>query len=118
MRGLRPHIALARFPANMQLRRNIMKIKPLHDRIVVERVAEEAKSAGGILIPDAAQEKSTQGDVVAVGPGAPLDNGEVRALTVKKGDRILFGKYAGTEVKLEGSDYVILKEEDVLAVLK
>ena len=95
-----------------------MKIKPLHDRIVVERVAEEAKSAGGILIPDNAQEKSTQGTVMAVGPGAPLDNGDVRALTVKKGDRILFGKYAGTEVKLEGSEYVILKEEDVLAVLK
>ena len=95
-----------------------MKIKPLHDRIVVERVAEEAKSAGGILIPDNAQEKSTQGTVMAVGPGALLDNGDVRALTVKKGDRILFGKYAGTEVKLEGSEYVILKEEDVLAVLK
>ena len=95
-----------------------MKIKPLHDRIVVERVAEEAKSAGGILIPDNAQEKSTQGDVVAVGPGAQLDNGEIRELVVKKGDRILFGKYAGTEVKLDGDEYVILKEEDVLAVLK
>ncbi len=94
-----------------------MKIKPLHDRIVVERIAEDSKSAGGIVIPDNAQEKPTQGKVVAVGPGAVLDNGKVRALDVKKGDRVLFGKYSGSEIKLEGVEYVILKEEDVLGVL-
>jgi len=94
-----------------------MKFKPLHDRIVVKRLAEEQKSAGGILIPDNAQEKPQQGEVMAVGPGAYLDNGEVRALTLKKGDRVLFGKYSGSEVKIDGDDYVIMKEEDVLAVL-
>ncbi len=94
-----------------------MKIKPLHDRIVVERVAEDTKSAGGIVIPDNAQEKPTQGKVMAVGPGAPLDNGKVRALDVKKGDRVLFGKYSGAEIKIDGTDYVILKEEDVLGVI-
>ena len=94
-----------------------MKFKPLHDRIVVKRLAEEQKSAGGILIPDNAQEKPQQGEVMAVGPGAYLDNGEVRALTVKKGDRVLFGKYSGSEVKIDGDEYVIMKEEDVLAVL-
>ena len=94
-----------------------MKLKPLHDRIVVKRLAEEQKSAGGILIPDNAQEKPQQGEVMAVGPGAYLDSGEVRAMTVKKGDRVLFGKYSGSEVKIDGDDYVIMKEEDVLAVL-
>jgi chaperonin GroES len=94
-----------------------MKIKPLHDRIVVERIAEDTKSAGGIVIPDNAQEKPTQGKVLAVGPGAPLDNGKIRAPDVKKGDRVLFGKYSGAEIKIDGSDYVILKEEDLLAVL-
>ncbi len=94
-----------------------MKIKPLHDRIVVERLAEDTKSAGGIVIPDNAQEKPTQGKVLAVGPGAPLDNGKIRAMDVKKGDRVLFGKYSGTEIKIDGTDYVILKEEDVLGVM-
>ena len=94
-----------------------MKLKPLHDRIVVKRLAEEQKSSGGILIPDNAQEKPQQGEVMAVGPGAYLDNGEVRAMTVKKGDRVLFGKYSGSEVKIDGDEYVIMKEEDVLAVL-
>jgi chaperonin GroES len=94
-----------------------MKFKPLHDRIVVKRLAEEQKTAGGILIPDNAQEKPQQGEVMAVGPGAYLDNGEIRALTVKKGDRVLFGKYSGSEVKIDGDDYVIMREEDVLAVL-
>jgi len=94
-----------------------MKLKPLHDRIVVKRLAEEQKSAGGILIPDNAQEKPQQGEVVAVGPGAALDSGEIRALTVKAGDRVLFGKYSGSEVKIDGEELVIMKEEDVLAVL-
>lgn len=95
-----------------------MKFKPLHDRILVERVAEEEKSAGGILIPDNAREKPQQGLVEAIGPGAVLDNGKVREMSVKKGDRILFGKYSGSELKLEGKEYVIMREEDVLAVLK
>jgi chaperonin GroES len=94
-----------------------MKLKPLHDRIVVKRLAEEQKSSGGILIPDNAQEKPQQGEVMAVGPGAYLDNGEIRAMSVKKGDRVLFGKYSGSEVKIDGDEYVIMKEEDVLAVL-
>ena len=95
-----------------------MKFKPLHDRILVERVAEESKSSGGILIPDNAREKPQQGLVEAVGPGAALDNGKIREMSVKKGDRILFGKYSGSEVKLDGKEYVIMREEDVLAVLK
>ena len=95
-----------------------MNFRPLHDRILVERVAEETKSAGGILIPDNAREKPQQGIVTAVGPGAMLENGNVRAPSVKKGDRILFGKYSGSELKLDGKEYVIMKEEDVMAVLK
>ena len=95
-----------------------MNLRPLHDRILVERVAEETKSAGGILIPDNAREKPQQGLVAAVGTGAVLDNGKVRAPSVKKGDRILFGKYSGSEVKLDGKEYVIMREEDVMAVLK
>jgi chaperonin GroES len=94
-----------------------MKFKPLHDRILVERVAEESKSTGGILIPDNAREKPQQGLVEAVGPGAVLDNGNIREPSVKKGDRILFGKYSGSEIKLDGKEYVIMREEDVLAVL-
>ena len=95
-----------------------MNFRPLHDRVLVERVAEETKSAGGILIPDNAREKPQQGIVTAVGPGAILDNGNVRAPGVKEGDRILFGKYSGSELKLDGKEYVIMKEEDVMAVLK
>jgi chaperonin GroES len=95
-----------------------MNFRPLHDRVLVERVAEETKSAGGILIPDNAREKPQQGIVTAVGPGAILDNGKIRAPEVKKGDRILFGKYSGSELKLDGKEYVIMKEEDVMAVLK
>ena len=95
-----------------------MNFRPLHDRVLVERVAEETKSAGGILIPDNAREKPQQGIVTAVGPGAVLENGNVRAPDVKKGDRILFGKYSGSELKLDGKEYVIMKEEDIMAVLK
>ena len=95
-----------------------MKFRPLHDRVLVERVAEETKSAGGILIPDNAREKPQQGLVEAVGPGATLENGKVRELSVKKGDRILFGKYSGSEIKIDGKEYVIMREEDVMAVLK
>ena len=95
-----------------------MKIRPLHDRILVERVGEEQKSKGGIIIPDTAKEKPQEGRVIAVGKGRVLENGEVRALEVKKGDRVLFGKYSGTEVKLAGDDRLIIREEDVLAVLE
>ncbi len=95
-----------------------MKIRPLHDRVLVKRLAEEKKSAGGILIPDNAAEKPMQGEVIAVGNGKLLDNGQSRSLSVRKGDRILFGKYSGAEVKLEGTDYVVMREEDIVAVLE
>jgi chaperonin GroES len=95
-----------------------MKLRPLNDRILVKRREEEQKTAGGILIPDNAKEKPQQGDVIAVGPGARLENGDVRAMAVKAGDRILFGKYAGSEVKVDGDDYIIMREEDVLAVVE
>ncbi len=95
-----------------------MKIRPLHDRILVERLEEEEKTKGGIIIPDTAKEKPIQGKVVAVGNGKILENGEVKPLDVKEGDRILFGKYAGTEVKIEGSEYLIMREDDVLGVIE
>lgn len=95
-----------------------MNIRPLHDRIVVKRMEEEKLSPGGIVIPDAAKEKPIKGEVIAVGSGKLLDNGEVRALDVKAGDKILFGKYAGTEVKVDGTDYLILREDDVMGVFE
>jgi chaperonin GroES len=93
-----------------------MKIRPLHDRIVVKRWEEEKTSPGGIVIPDTAKEKPIKGEVVAVGTGKLLDNGEARALDVKVGDKVLFGKYAGTEVKIDGNDYLILREDDIMGV--
>lgn len=93
-----------------------MKIRPLHDRIVVKRWEEEKTSPGGIVIPDTAKEKPIKGEVVAVGTGKLLDNGEARALDVKAGDKVLFGKYAGTEVKIDGNDYLILREDDIMGV--
>lgn len=95
-----------------------MKIKPLHDRILVRRLEEDTKSAGGIIIPDNAKEKPVQGEVVAIGNGKVLDNGQVRAVAVKAGDKILFGKYSGTEVKLDGTEYLVMREDDVMAVLE
>jgi chaperonin GroES len=95
-----------------------MKIKPLHDRILVRRLEEDAKSTGGIIIPDNAKEKPIQGEVVAIGNGKVLDNGQVRAVAVKAGDKILFGKYSGTEVKLDGNEYLVMREDDVMAVLE
>jgi chaperonin GroES len=95
-----------------------MKIRPLQDRVLVKRVAEEAKTKGGIIIPDSAKEKPAEGEVVAAGPGAVLKDGKVRALSVKKGDRILFGKYSGSDVKIDGEDHLIMREEDILAVLE
>ena len=92
-------------------------IKPLYDRVVIRRVEEEKLSAGGIVIPDSATEKPIQGNVIAVGDGKALDNGTVRAPKVKVGDRVLFGKYSGTEVKLDGTDYLVVKEDDIFAIL-
>jgi len=95
-----------------------MKIRPLHDRVVIRRMEEERKSAGGILIPDAATEKPVQGEVVAVGNGKILDNGETRSLDVKVGDKVLFGKYSGTEVKVSGEDLLVMREEDIMGVIE
>ena len=92
-------------------------IRPLHDRLLVKRREEDQITSGGIVIPDAAKEKPVEGEVIAVGKGKPLDNGESRALEVNIGDKVLFGKYAGTEVKLDGVDYLVLREDDVIAVL-
>ena len=94
-----------------------MNIRPLHDRLIVKREAEERKSAGGIVIPDTATEKPTFGKVIAVGKGKSLENGEIRPLDVKVGDKILFGKYSGTEVKVDGEELVVMREEDVMAIV-
>ena len=95
-----------------------MKIRPLHDRVIVKRVEQERKSTGGIVIPDTAAEKPDQGEVIAVGPGKRNDEGKREPLDVKVGDRILFGKYSGSEVTLDDVEYLIMKEEDVLAILE
>ncbi len=95
-----------------------MKIRPLQDRLIVKRVAEENKTKGGIIIPDTAKEKPLEAKVVAVGNGKILEDGKVRALDIKAGDTILFSKYAGTEIKIEGEDHLILREEDVLGVIE
>ncbi|GAB4265303.1 MAG: co-chaperone GroES [Methylomicrobium sp.] len=94
-----------------------MKIRPLHDRVIIKRVEEETKTAGGIVLPGSAAEKPSQGEVVAVGSGKALDNGQVRALEVKVGDKVLFGKYSGSEVKVDGEELVVMREEDIMAVL-
>jgi chaperonin GroES len=95
-----------------------MKIRPLHDRVIVKRLESETRTAGGIVIPDSAAEKPVQGKVVAVGKGKILEDGNVRPLDVKVGDKILFGKYSGTEVKVDGDDLVVMREEDVMAVIE
>ena len=94
-----------------------MKLRPLQDRVLVRRIEPEAKTAGGIFIPDTAQEKPTEGEVVAVGPGMRDEEGKVQPLEVKSGDRVLFGKWSGTEVKLDGEDLMIMKETDIMGVL-
>ena len=94
-----------------------MKFRPLHDRVVVKRIDAEEKTAGGIIIPDTAKEKPQQGEVVAVGPGARGEDGKLVALDVKTGDRILFGKWSGTEVKIDGEDLLIMKESDIMGIL-
>ena len=95
-----------------------MKIRPLHDRVIVKRIEEERKSAGGIVIPDTAAEKPDQGEVVAVGKGKKDDQGKLIPLDVKVGDKILFGKYSGTEVKVDGEELVVMREEDVMAIIE
>jgi chaperonin GroES len=95
-----------------------MKIRPLHDRVIVRRLEEEEKTKGGIIIPDSAKEKPLEGKVIAAGKGKIMENGEVRPLDVKEGDRILFGKYAGTEVKIDGEEHLILREEDILGIIE
>ncbi|MCP0913011.1 MULTISPECIES: co-chaperone GroES [Legionella] len=95
-----------------------MKIRPLHDRVVVRRLEEELKTAGGIVIPDSAKEKPMRGEVIAVGTGKPLDSGDVRALAVKVGDEVLFGKYSGTEIKINGQELVVMREDDIMGVVE
>lgn len=95
-----------------------MKIRPLQDRVIVKRLAEEERTKGGIFIPDTAKEKPQQGEVVAVGKGKVADDGKLVKLDVKKGDRILFSKYAGTEVKIEGEDHLIMREDDILGIIE
>ncbi len=95
-----------------------MKIRPLHDRVIVQRLEEEEKTKGGIIIPDTAKEKPQEGKVIAVGTGKILENGTKLALDVKVGDKILFGKYSGTEIKIEGEEFLMMREEDILGVIE
>jgi chaperonin GroES len=94
-----------------------MQVRPLHDRVLVKRHSEEERSKGGIIIPDTAKEKPIQGEIIAVGQGRIGDDGKLRPLDVKKGDKVLFGKYAGTEIKIEGDEYLMMREEDILGVV-
>jgi chaperonin GroES len=107
-------------PALLKSRRNIQmkKIRPLHDRVIVRRLEEERKSAGGIVIPDSAKEKPIQGEVIAVGTGKILEDGKVRPLDVKAGDKVLFGKYSGTEVKVGDEELLVMREEDIMGVVE
>ena len=93
-----------------------MQVRPLHDRVLVKRFSEEERSKGGIIIPDSAKEKPIQGEVVAVGQGRTTEDGKIRPLDVKKGDRVLFGKYSGTEIKIDGDEFLMMREEDILGV--
>ena len=95
-----------------------MKFRPLHDRVLVRRVAQEEKTSGGIIIPDTAQEKPMEGEIIAVGPGTYGDDGEIRPLSVKAGDRVLFGKWSGTEIKVGNEDLLVMKESDVFGVIE
>lgn len=94
-----------------------VQLKPLHDRVIIERLDDETVSAGGIMIPDSAKEKPMRGKVVGTGPGKMLDNGQLLPLGVKAGDEVLFGKYSGTEVKLEGTEYVVMREDDIMGIV-
>jgi chaperonin GroES len=95
-----------------------MELRPLHDRVLIRRVEQEAKTTGGIIIPDTAQEKPMEGDVIAVGPGARGEDGKVRPLDLKPGDRVLFGKWSGTEIRLDGEELMIMKESDVMGIVE
>ena len=95
-----------------------MKVRPLHDRVVVKRLEEEEKTVGGIIIPDTAKEKPQQGKVIAVGKGRILEDGKIIPLVVKEGDRVLFGKYSGTEIKIDGDEHLIMREDDILAIFE
>lgn len=95
-----------------------MKIRPLHDRAVIRRMEEQHTSPGGIVIPDTAAEKPIRGEVIAVGKGKILENGEVRPMDIKVGDQVLFGKYAGTEVKIDGEEYLVMREDDIMAIIE
>jgi chaperonin GroES len=95
-----------------------MKVRPLHDRVIVKRVEEEETTKGGIIIPDTAKEKPIEGKVVAVGNGKVLENGKKQPLEVKKGDKILFGKYAGTDIKIDGEEHLIMREDDIIAIVE
>ena len=95
-----------------------MKFRPLHDRVVVKRIEADAKTAGGIIIPDTAKEKPSQGEIIAVGPGGRDENGKLIPIDVQPGDRVLFGKWSGTEVKIDGVEYLIMKESDIMGVLE
>ena len=95
-----------------------MKLRPLHDRVIVKRMEEERMSAGGIVIPDSATEKPIKGEIIAVGAGKILENGNVRALAVKAGDKVMFGKYSGTEVKVDGVELLVMREEDLIAIIE
>ena len=95
-----------------------MKIRPLQDRVIIKRVDEEEKSAGGIIIPDTAKEKPQEGKVISTGPGVRGDDGKISALDVKKGDRVLYGKWSGTEIKVDGKDYLIMKESDIMGIIE
>jgi chaperonin GroES len=95
-----------------------MKVRPLHDRVIVKRIEEEEKTKGGIIIPDTAKEKPIEGKIVAVGNGKVLENGSKVPLEVKKGDKVLFGKYAGTDIKIDGEEHLIMKEDDIIAIME
>ncbi len=95
-----------------------MKFRPLHDRVLVRRVDEDTKTAGGIIIPDTAQEKPSEGEIISVGPGGRGEDGSVQALDVKKGDRVLFGKWSGTEIRVDGEELLIMKESDIMGVIE
>jgi chaperonin GroES len=95
-----------------------MKIRPLHDRVIVKRIEEEETTKGGIIIPDTAKEKPSEGKIVAVGKGKLLDNGKMQALEVKKGDKVLFGKYSGTEITIDGEEHLIMREDDIIAIVE
>src|SRR5215813_134140 len=117
--GLFPHGPLLQKSTTKQsFRRTAMKFRPLHDRVVVKRIDAEEKTAGGIIIPDTAKEKPSQGEIIAVGPGGRDENGKLIPIDLKVGDRVLFGKWSGTEVKIDGQDLLIMKESDVMGVIE